>query len=252
MSIGIVPRLVKIRPESQICALLCLTTESTPGPVLCSVLNGKLMQKMAVAGGYDCDFVDPVPDELTCPVCLFPCCSPHVLSCCGLKICKNCVGPIEASCNPVVGRGSQTSNPVCPTCRERFTHFLEKDVDRQILGRNVRCSRSAEGCEWVGQLRHLHKHVRDECKWTPVQCRFAGCSMSVPRHQLAVHEQEECPRRPMEVKFEVFTRKIKEQYGKEMAELRAEYGKEMARLREKYDILQQRVLDLEVAQTGKM
>ena len=110
------------------------------------------MQKMAVAGGYDCDFVDPVPDELTCPVCLFPCRSPHVLSCCGVKICENCVGPIEASCNPV-----------CPTCRERFTHFLEKDVDRQILGRNVRCSRNADGCEWIGQLRHLDKHVRDEC-----------------------------------------------------------------------------------------
>ena len=207
------------------------------------------MQKMAVAGGYDCDFVDPVPDELTCPVCLFPCRSPHVLSCCGVKICENCVGPIEASCNPV-----------CPTCRERFTHFLEKDVDRQILGRNVRCSRNADGCEWIGQLRHLDKHVRDECKWTPVQCRLAGCSVSIPRHQIAVHEQEECPRRPMEVKFEIFTRKMEEQYGKEIAELRAEYGKEMselreeygkekAELREKYDILQQRVLDLEVAQT---
>ena len=94
-----------------------------------------------------------------------------------------------------------------------------------------------------------------------MQCRLAGCSVSVPRHQLAVHEQEECPRRPMELKFEVFTRKMEEQYGKEIAELRAEYGKEMselreeygkekAELREKYDILlQQRVLDLEVAQT---
>ena len=152
--------------------------------------------------GYDCDFVDPVPDEFTCLVCLFPCRSPHVLSCCGVKICENCVGPIEAS-----------YNPVCPKCRERFTHFLEKDVDRQILGRNVRCSKNADGCEWIGQLRHLDLHVKDECEWML---------------------------RPIEKKIEVFTRKIKEEYWKEMAELR-----------EKYDALQQRVLDLEVAQTGK-
>ena len=42
----------------------------------------------------------------------------------------------------------------------------------------------------------------------------------------------------------------REEYGKEMAE-RREYGKEMAELREKYDALQQRVLGLEAAQTGK-
>ena len=36
-----------------------------------------------------------------------------------------------------------------------------------------------------------------------------------------------------------------------MAEQREEYGKEMAELREKYDALQQRVLGLEVAQTGR-
>ena len=47
---------------------------------------------------------------------------------------------------------------VCPKCRERFTHFLEKDVDRQVLGRNVRCREALTAANaLVTELRHLDK-----------------------------------------------------------------------------------------------
>ena len=87
--------------------------------------------------------MDPVPDEQTCPVCLFPCRSPHayVLSCCGLKICENCVGPIEASCSPV--------------CRERLTHFLEKDVDRQWVETFAAQETWTAANGLVTELRHI-------------------------------------------------------------------------------------------------
>ena len=32
------------------------------------------------AGGYECDFVDPVPDSLSCAVCLLPFRDPHLVT----------------------------------------------------------------------------------------------------------------------------------------------------------------------------
>ena len=41
--------------------------------------------------GYECDFVDTIPDSLSCSVCLLPLLDPHLLDCCGVKMCSPCV-----------------------------------------------------------------------------------------------------------------------------------------------------------------
>ena len=48
-------------------------------------------------GGYDYEFVDSPPDTWECPVCLITLRDPHLLSCCGVKICQSC---IEGVCTP--------------------------------------------------------------------------------------------------------------------------------------------------------
>ena len=50
------------------------------------------------AGGYDCEFVDSPPDSLECPVCLLILKEPHLLSCCGVKICQSCVSGVSLIC----------------------------------------------------------------------------------------------------------------------------------------------------------
>ncbi len=42
-------------------------------------------------GGYDSEFVDSPPDSWECPVCLSTLRDPHLLSCCGVKICQSCI-----------------------------------------------------------------------------------------------------------------------------------------------------------------
>ena len=42
-------------------------------------------------GGYDCEFVDSPPEAWECPVCLSTLRDPHLLSCCGVKICQSCI-----------------------------------------------------------------------------------------------------------------------------------------------------------------
>ena len=74
-----------------------------------------------------------------------------------------------------------------------------------------------------------------------VECRF-HCGERVFRSQLAEHEQDMCPQRPMDVKLESFMRKIeaklateKNHHEKELAALRKDHKSEIASLGEKME-----------------
>ena len=103
-------------------------------------------------GGYECEFVDSLPDFLTCLVCFLPFRDPHLLDCCGVKICATCVARIDVAGQP------------CPHCREElFLHILDQNTRREVLSRKVRCPRKKDGCKWEGELRYLEEHEREEC-----------------------------------------------------------------------------------------
>ena len=147
--------------------------------------------------GYEYDFVDTIPDCLSCSVCLLPLRDPHLLDCCGIKMCSPCVDRIEAADQP------------CPHCGERFVHILDKGTTRQVLSLKTRCSRKRkyDDCEWEGELQHLSKHETDECEWALVECRYS-CGERILRRLLAEHEQDVCEQRPMNVKLESIVKKI--------------------------------------------
>ena len=109
-------------------------------------------------GGYDCDFVDPPPDSLQCPVCLLPFRDPHLLSCCGHKGCASCIEQIKAADHP------------CPICQQPFTTLLDKQLQRRVLDLHVFCSKKGESCRWEGELRDLERHSRRDCEYVEVEC----------------------------------------------------------------------------------
>lgn len=179
-------------------------------------------------GGFESNFVDSIPDSLTCPVCLLPFCDPHLLDCCGIKICATCVGRIDAAGQP------------CPQCRLRFVHIPDKSTSRQVLGLKVHCSRKQDGCEWVGELRHLDIHERDQCGLVLVNC--SQCGEGVPRCHLAEHEHEECLQRPVTVVLESFMRKMeskltleREHHEREITAVRDECKKQMEQQQKEYE-----------------
>ena len=53
-------------------------------------------------GGYDCTFVTPPPKILECPICLLTLRAPHLLSCCGVKICQSCIQGVSLLYNNVI------------------------------------------------------------------------------------------------------------------------------------------------------
>ena len=57
----------------------------------------------------------------------------------------------------------------------------------QVLNLKVRCSRHNDGCQWVGELRHVVPHEREECEWAVVECSYQ-CGAHLPRRLMAEHE----------------------------------------------------------------
>ena len=138
---------------------------------------------MAEVGGYDCLFIEKPPDPLVCPVCLLPCREPHLISCCGKKVCHSCISRVQQEDQP------------CPLCRTpEFTTLLDREVERQILSLKVYCNNKEDGCMWIGELRQLEQHLTT-CFYGNISCKYV-CGLHCPRQQMFLHERDECELRP--------------------------------------------------------
>ena len=130
------------------------------------------MATSKASGGLDCDFVEPPPKSLECPICLLTVREPHIVGCCGNKFCRPCIDRIRQDGKP------------CPLCNEpNFTAFIHKGVMREVNALAVRCSQKHLGCQWVGELGQLKQHLnpgqqgRAGCNYVEVECRYqcGGC-----------------------------------------------------------------------------
>ena len=100
-------------------------------------------------GGYDCDLVEEPLDDLVCPICLLPLKKPHLISCCGRKLCQTCISRIKEAGQP------------CPCCRgNEYVIVIDRQVERRVLDLKVYCKYKSKGCTWSGELRDLEKHVK--------------------------------------------------------------------------------------------
>ena len=170
-------------------------------------------------GGYTNDLVDePSPDH-QCPVCFLPLRLPQTTDCCGGKFCDSCI------------RRSKAAGLPCPICRKEFNHFVDKRLEREVLGLKVYCSRKDDGCTWEGELRHANAHESNECGWALADCRYL-CGAKVSRCQLAEHENHVCPERPTEVKVEGIITAALAKVMEEVRQVRADVAEFKAMLSE--------------------
>ena len=159
-----------------------------------------------VAGGYQAEFVDSISDTLSCSICFLPFRDPHLVSCCGAKFCETCIGRVKAAGQP------------CPLCKQEFNTMLDRSMQRKVLELNVCCSGKQDGCQWVGELRQVVNHEREECEWAVVGCSYQ-CGAYLPRRLMAEHEHDMCPQRPIDIKLESFTKKMEERHEREMRKM---------------------------------
>ena len=71
--------------------------------------------------GYENEFVDSIPDSLSCFICFLPFRDPHLVSCCGAKFCESCIGQVKAAGQP------------CPLCKQEFSTMLDRGDQRKVV-----------------------------------------------------------------------------------------------------------------------
>ena len=143
----------------------------------------------------DHDFLESLPEDLTCSICLSAFARPHLVSCCGHHFCEACIAQVKRE-----GRA-------CPMCRELgFVSMLNKAVQRRVNQLLVKCPHSSSGCSWTGKLSDKDMHVNaakveGDCLFVPVRCSNHGCPQLLQRSLLATHLKSECLRRPFSCQY---------------------------------------------------
>ena len=135
-----------------------------------------------------------------------------------------------------------------------YVTLLEKELERSILGLQVKCSL---GCPWVGELRQQERHVspsnEGDCPLVNVSCKN-GCGQIMKRADEKQHEEETCTKRPIELQLVIFQRQMESK----LEEMKIEYEKEIIQLKkivteqkEEIDDLKSSVISNSVPSNGK-
>eukprot|EP00993_Chasmostoma_nieuportense_P002581 NODE_3364_length_981_cov_52.450820_g3218_i0.p1 GENE.NODE_3364_length_981_cov_52.450820_g3218_i0~~NODE_3364_length_981_cov_52.450820_g3218_i0.p1 ORF type:complete len:308 (-),score=86.44 NODE_3364_length_981_cov_52.450820_g3218_i0:35-958(-) len=129
----------------------------------------------------DVPFVDTIPEDLQCGICLTAAKDAVVTEECGHLFCKQCI-------STALERKKE-----CPVDRTPLTvDQIRKDVrtQRKIQALSVFCWNRKGGCSWRGCLSDLEKHG-DKCEFASVKCPFMahGCDSVITRKTLTDHIQ---------------------------------------------------------------
>ena len=87
--------------------------------------------------------------------------------------------------------------------------MLDKRTRGKVLALRIRCAN--HDCDWKGELGDLQRHLDNRCIYIKQECHH-GCGEQYYRHLLQVHEQDECTKRPLEVKIESYQRQVFEKF----------------------------------------
>ena len=150
--------------------------------------------------GYEYDFVEPPPDDLTCKICFLPARDPQQTNeCCGQTFCHGCLNKYKSS--------TILDNNKCPYCnKESFTFFADTKTKRSIEDLRVFCPNYSLGCSWTGELRWLKNHLAKDidnkrgCPFTELECSNC-CGALIQRRQVETHLKSECQLRVVNCRY---------------------------------------------------
>ena len=133
------------------------------------------------------NFVKEPPELFKCGVCRQVLQDPHITECCGKNACHSCITRVaeDGGPCPIPGCG-------CKKVKINFNRGLRSD----ILESSVYCQSKETGCEWVGKLDELNRHLREECLFVEVECQY-HCGVQIQRKAVEDHKLV-CKRLPIE------------------------------------------------------
>ena len=141
---------------------------------------------MATCQGYQCEFLDSVPDDLYCKKCTLVARKLSITTCCGESFCQAYITSIQDNKEP---------------CREcgatEFTTFDQIKSQKRINNLQVYCSMKERGCGWSGTLEQLDTHLdphQDNCQYVDTECPL-NCLKTIPKNDLDDHLAQHCVKR---------------------------------------------------------
>ena len=134
-----------------------------------------------------CNFVKEPPELFKCGVCRLVLRDPHITECCGKNACRSCITKVteDGGPCPIPGCG-------CQKVKVNFNRGLRSD----ILESSVYCQSKEVGCEWMGKLDELSKHLKEKCPFVEEECQY-HCGVKIQRKAVKDHELV-CERLPIE------------------------------------------------------
>ena len=136
--------------------------------------------------GYQCEFVDSVPEDFYCKQCSLVARRLTITTCCCESYCNGCI------------HSTQQDNKPCPGCgQESFEILQQVKYQRKILSFRVHCSVKERGCGWCGPLEHLDAHLdpdTGDCQYTDINCPLK-CQHKINKKNLEHHLAKECGKR---------------------------------------------------------
>ena len=141
---------------------------------------------MADPQGYQCEFIDSVPEDFYCKKCTLVARRLIFTSCCEESYCHACIAGIQEQGKP------------CPACeQEAFTTVELMKYRKRVNQLQVYCSMKERGCDWSGTLEQLDTHLdpdQDNCQYVDTKCPL-NCHMTIPKNKVEQHVAQHCAKR---------------------------------------------------------
>ena len=143
---------------------------------------------MAVSGkDVEYQFVEALPEELTCSICKKVLGEPHLVNCCEKTFCKQC---LDEWCR---------NNKTCPHCPSTdFSTILLKQKTRKVGELKVYCRNKQHGCKAELKISEYDSHLslanNKGCSYVELDCPN-DCKAKVFRGEMETHTREKCPKR---------------------------------------------------------
>ena len=141
-----------------------------------------------MATSLDYEYVEDVPEELSCSICFNVLCKPHMVNCCEQQFCKTCLDKWL--------RRDQS----CPHCRStNFSTILLKQKSRRAEALKVYCPNKRHGCKAELKVSGFQSHLsaalsKGGCPYALLDCPY-NCKAKLFRCEMKTHRQAKCPRR---------------------------------------------------------
>ena len=137
--------------------------------------------------GYQCEFIDSVPEDLYCKKCNLVARQFTITTCCGESYCHACIADIKKQ------------DKSCPACGEKeYTTLQQLKYQKRINCLQVYCSMKERGCDWSGTLEQLDTHLdpdQDNCQYVDTKCPL-NCHTTIPKNKVEQHVAQHCAKRP--------------------------------------------------------